>query len=63
MRRVVPTPSAVMKWERTNVFVPRDILEILDKAVHPFAFAAGTTQTARQTKTAFVDSVSVFLRT
>lgn len=41
----------------------RDILEILDKAALPFAFAAGMIQTVLQMKSAFVGSVSVCLHT
>lgn len=55
--------SAAMHWEHTNVSAHQDILEILDKAALPFAFAAGTTQTAHRTKSVFAGSVSVYLHT
>lgn len=60
---VVLTPSAAMHWEHTTASVHRDTLEIRDKAALPFAFAAGMIQTVLQMKSAFVGSVSVYLRT
>lgn len=59
----VPMPSVVMRREHTIVSVRQDILETLDKAALPFAFAAETIRIVHQMKSVFVGSVSVYLHT
>lgn len=56
-------PSVVMRREHTIVSVHQDILETLDKAALPFAFAAETIRIVHQMKSVFVGSVSVYLHT